>query len=316
MFTQNSPILVTGGSGFLGRHVVARLQQAGYRNVLAPPRGACDLTREWEVRGMLQTARPAVVVHLAARVGGIGANRRRPGTFAYENIIMGAVLIEQCRRAGVGKFVLAGTTCAYPKHTPAPFREEALWDGYPEETNAPYALAKKMLLVQLQAYRQEFGMRSACLLFANLYGPGDHFDLETSHVIPALIRKCAAARDRGEPSVTVWGTGTPTREFLYVEDAARALELAVDRVDEPDPINVGTGREIAIGELARMIARLVGYQGTLRFDASKPDGQPRRCLDVTRARARLGFTATVPLEEGLRRTVAWYTQRCGAPLVG
>ncbi len=303
---NDTTILITGGTGFLGRHLVARLREAGYRRVLAPPRSACDLMREWEVRGMLEASRPDVVVHLAARVGGIGANRRRPGTFAYENLMMGTVLIEQCRRAGVGKIVLAGTTCAYPKHTPAPFRETALWDGYPEETNAPYALAKKMLLVQLQAYRQEFGMRSACLLLANLYGPGDHFDLETSHVVPALIRKCVTAQERGEPAVTVWGTGTPTREFLYVADAARALERALDRIDEPEPINVGTGREIAIADLARLVARLVGYEGTLRFDASRPDGQPRRCLDVTRARERLGFAASVALEEGLRRTVAWY----------
>jgi GDP-L-fucose synthase len=308
MITSQSAILVTGGSGFLGRHVVRRLQRAGYRNVQAPLRSACDLTREWEIRGMLETSRPEVVIHLAAQVGGIGANRRRPGTFAYQNLIMGTLLIEQCRLAGVGKIVLAGTTCAYPKHTPAPFRESNLWDGYPEETNAPYALAKKMLLVQLQAYRQEFGLPCACLLLANLYGPGDHFDLETSHVIPALIRKCVHAKQHGESAVTIWGSGTPTREFLYVEDAARALQLAAERLDEPDPINIGTGCEIAIADLARRIARMVGYHGELRFDPTRPDGQPRRCLDVTRARERLGFEAMVPLDEGLRRTVAWYLE--------
>jgi GDP-L-fucose synthase len=302
-------ILVTGGTGFLGRHVLAHLRQAGYRRVLAPTRHECDLTREWEVRGMLETACPDIVIHLAARVGGIGANRRRPGTFAYQNLMMGTLLIEQCRRAGVGKIVVAGTTCAYPRDTPAPFPETALWDGYPEPTNAPYALAKKMLLVQLQAYRQEFGCRSAYLLLANLYGPGDHFDLETGHVIPALIRKCVTAKRRCEPSVTVWGTGRPTREFLYVEDAARAVQLAAERLDEPDPVNIGTGCETSIADLARRIARTAGFDGELRFDPQRPDGQPRRCLDISRARARLGFEATIPLEEGLRRTVAWYLEQ-------
>jgi GDP-L-fucose synthase len=320
MRSSQPAILVTGGSGFLGRHLLARLRRTGYRNIVAPTRHECDLTREWEIRGLLEMTRPDVVIHLAARVGGIGANRRRPGTFAYQNLIMGTQLIEQCRLAGVGKVVLAGTTCAYPRNTPVPFRETALWDGYPEETNAPYALAKKMLLVQLQAYRHEFGLRSACLLLANLYGPGDHFELETSHVIPALIRKCAEAKERGEPAVTVWGSGTPTREFLFVADAACALQLAVERLDEPEPVNIGTGREIAIADLARLVARLVGYDGELRFDASQPDGQPRRCLDVTRAREQLGFDASVPLEEGLRRTVAWYLDRaihsdeCSTPL--
>jgi GDP-L-fucose synthase len=222
---------------------------------------------------------------------------------------MGTLLIEECRLAGVGRFVLAGTTCSYPKRAPTPIRETDLWDGYPEETNAPYGLAKKMLLVQLQAYRQEFGCRSACLLLANLYGPGDCCDLETSHVVPALIRKCVEAKQRGAPAVTVWGTGTPTRELLFVEDAARALLLAAERLDDPEPINVGTGRETSIRELAGHVARLVGYDGALHFDPSRPDGQPRRCLDVSRARQRLGFEAEVPLEEGLRRTVAWYLER-------
>jgi len=294
-------ILITGSGGFLGRHLVARLRQAGCGRLFLPRKVEFDLTRADDVRRLLAAARPELVVHLAARVGGIGANRRQPGTFAYQNLIMGTLLIEECRLAGVGRFVLAGTTCSYPKLTPAPFHETALWDGYPEETNAPYGLAKKMLLVQLQAYRQEFGFRSACLLLANLYGPGDRSDLETSHVVPALIRKCAEAKERGEPAVTVWGSGTPTRELLYVEDAARALQLAAQRIDDPEPINVGTGRETSIAELARQIAGLVGYDGELRFDPSRPDGQPRRCLDVSRARERLGFEAEVALEEGLRR---------------
>jgi GDP-L-fucose synthase len=285
---------------------VARLRESGCRRLFLPRHAEFDLTRADDVRRLLSTARPDIVIHLAARVGGIGANRNQPGTFAYQNLLMGTILIEECRKAGVGKFVLAGTICSYPKHTPVPFRESALWDGYPEETNAPYGLAKKMLLVQLQAYRQEFGVRSACLLLANLYGPGDRFDLDTSHVIPALIRKCAAAKALGEPAVTVWGSGTPTREFLFVEDAARAIELAAERLDEPDPINIGTGVETSIADIARRIAQLVGYDGKLRFDPRQPDGQPRRCLDVSRARARLGFEAAIPLEEGLRRTVAWY----------
>ncbi len=301
-------ILITGGSGFLGRHLARRLWQQGCRQLFRPRRVEFDLTREADVQRLVASARPDVVFHLAARVGGIGANRRRPGTFCYENLIMGARLIEECRRAGAAKFVLAGTICAYPKHTPVPFRESSLWDGYPEETNAPYGLAKKMLLVQLQAYRREFGLPSACLLLANLYGPGDHFDPESSHVIPALIRKCTEAKERAAPAVSVWGTGTPTREFLHVEDAARALQLAAERLDEPDPVNVGTGREISIAALARQVAAAVGFTGTLQFDPAQPDGQPRRCLDVSRARALLGFEAAVPLEDGLRQTVAWYQQ--------
>jgi GDP-L-fucose synthase len=306
MDLHDQRILITGAGGFLGGHVVARFREHGCRQLFTPDRAAFDLTRQADVERLFDMARPNLVIHLAARVGGIGANHRRPGTFAYQNLIMGALLIEQCRRAGVGKIVLAGTTCAYPRDTPAPFRETALWDGYPEPTNAAYALAKKILLVQLQAYRQEFGTKSAYLLLANLYGPGDHFDLEAGHVIPALIRKCVTAKRRGEPSVTVWGTGRPTREFLYVADAARAIQLAAERLDEPEPVNVGTGCETAIADVARQIADLVGYNGELRYDPRRPDGQPRRCLDVTRARERLGFEARVPLEEGLARTVAWY----------
>jgi GDP-L-fucose synthase len=314
MTNQPSPlcerrILVTGGAGFLGRHLVTRLREHGCRQVAAPRRREFDLTREADIRRLLAETRPEVVIHLAARVGGIGANRKQPGTFAYQNLIMGTQLIEQCRLAGVGKFVLAGTICSYPKHTPVPFKESDLWNGYPEETNAPYGIAKKMLLVQLHAYRREFDFHGVTLLLTNLYGPGDHFDLETSHVIPALIRKCVEARERGESAVTVWGSGKPTREFLYVDDAARALQLAAESLDESEPINIGTGCEIAIADLARKIAGLVGYPGEFRFDPSQPDGQPRRCLDVSRARERLKFEATTPLDEGLARTVQWYLRQ-------
>jgi GDP-L-fucose synthase len=305
-------VLVTGGGGFLGRPGVTRLRASGCEQVAAPRRREYDLTVADDAGRLLADVRPEVVIHLAAVVGGIGANRRRPGTFSYQNLVMGSDIIEACRRAGVVKFVLAGTICSYPKHTPVPFREGDLWNGYPEETNAAYGVAKKTLLVQLQAYRQEFGLRGAAPLLTNLYGPGDNFDPETSHVIPALIRKCVEAKERGETSITAWGTGTPTREFLYVEDAARAVQLAAERLDEPEAVNVGTGREIAIADLAGRIARLVGFGGEIRFDATQPDGQPRRCLDVTRARERLGFEATVPLDDGLRRTVGWYLEQRAA----
>jgi GDP-L-fucose synthase len=264
-----------------------------------------------DVTRLLLRSRPDVVVHLAAQVGGIGANQRQPGTFLYSNLLMGAQLIEACRQFGVARFVNIGTICSYPKHTPVPFKEADLWNGYPEETNAPYGLAKKLLTVQLQAYRQEFNFPGVSLLLVNLYGPGDNFDLETSHVIPALIRKCLEARERREAEVVIWGTGTPTREFLYVEDAARAVELAVARLDTAEPVNVGSGQEISIRELAERIARLTGYRGRLRFDPSRPDGQPRRCLDVTRAREWLGFTASTSLEDGLARTLGWYQQSRG-----
>ncbi len=303
MTLHDKTVLVTGGAGFLGRHVVARLRAAGIR-VAAPRRAEYDLTHEPAIAALLAAVRPHVVIHLAAVVGGIGANRQSPGTFCYQNLVMGTQLIERCRLAGVEKFVLAGTICSYPKLTPVPFREADFWSGYPEETNAAYGLAKKMLTVQLQAYRQQYGFRGVTLLLTNLYGPGDNFDLHTSHVIPALIRKCQEARARGERSVTVWGTGTPTREFLYVEDAARALVLAAERLDDPEPVNIGTGEEISIGALATKIAALVGYDGDLQFDASKPDGQPRRCLDVTRARDRLRFRPAVGLDDGLARTLA------------
>ena len=306
MTLHDRTVLVTGGHGFLGRHVVARLRAVGVERVIAPRRAEYDLTRDADIRALLTAARPDVVIHLAAVVGGIGANRARPGTFAYENLVMGTQLIEQCRQAGVAKFVLAGTTCSYPKHMPVPFREADFWAGYPEETNAPYGLAKKMLTVQLQAYRQQYGFNGVTLLLANLYGPGDNFDPATSHVIPALMRKCVEATRRGDDHVTVWGSGTPTREFLYVEDAAWAVVRAAECLDDPDPVNVGTGQEVSIREVAATIAAHVGFRGDLRFDPRQPDGQPRRCLEVTRATQLLGFRPKVGLEEGLRRTLAWF----------
>ncbi len=306
MDLQHQRTLVTGGHGFLGRHLLEQLRVRGCRNILAPKSTECDLLDADAVNDLLERERPQVVFHLAARVGGIGANQRRPGTFAYQNLVMGTHLIEACRRAGVNKFIHAGTICSYPKFTPVPFKETDFWNGYPEETNAPYGLAKKMLTVLLQAYRQEFGFRGVTLLLTNLYGPGDNFDHENSHVIPALIRKCLEAKERGEPSISVWGTGKATREFLYVEDAARALILAAEMLDDPQPVNVGTGQEVTISELARMIAEKTEYRGELRFDAAKPDGQPRRCLDITRAGAILGFSPTVTLQEGLERTINWY----------
>ena len=306
MDLQASRIVVTGGSGFLGKHLVARLRQAGCNHVFVPRSADFDLTHEADVSRLFAQQRPEVVIHLAALVGGIGANRANPGTFLYKNLVMGAQLIEHSRLTGVARFVMVGTICSYPKFTPVPFKESDLWNGYPEETNAPYGLAKKLLIVQLQAYRDQFGFNGVNILPVNLYGPGDNFDLETSHVIPALVRKCLEARDRGDRVLTVWGTGSPTREFLYVEDAARAIQLAAERLDTADPVNIGSGQEIRIADLVALIARKTGFQGEVRFDASKPDGQPRRCLDVSRAKQLLGFTAAVGLEEGLERTIAWY----------
>jgi GDP-L-fucose synthase len=306
MNLRDAKILVTGGSGFLGRRLLAQLRGAGCLDVLAPRSTQCDLTDSVATEALLEEARPQVVFHLAARVGGIGANQRRPGTFAYQNLAMGTHLIEACRRIGVEKFVLAGTICSYPKHTPVPFRESDLWNGYPEGTNAPYGLAKKMLTVLLQAYRQEFGIRGVTLLLTNLYGPGDNFDLETGHVIPALIRKFIEARTRHEAVVTVWGTGAPTREFLFVDDAARALVDAAGCLEDDGPVNIGTGREIAVRDLARLIAAKTEYGGNIRFDLTRPDGQPRRCLDISRARELLKFQPLVSLEEGLDRTIAWW----------
>jgi GDP-L-fucose synthase len=299
-------VLVTGGAGFLGTWVVRRLRDAGCRAITVPRSRDTDLVQEAAVRRVYEAARPDIVIHLAARVGGIGANRANPGRFFYDNLMMGALVMEYARRHGVEKFVSIGTVCCYPKHTPVPFREESLWDGYPEETNAPYGIAKKMLLVQGQAYRQEYGFNAIFLLPVNLYGPGDNFDPATSHVIPALIRRCVEARAARRDEVVVWGTGKATREFLYVEDAAEAILLATARYDGTEPVNVGAGFEISVAELVDRIVALTGFEGRVVWDGSKPDGQPRRCLDTSRAEREFGFRARTPFADGLERTVRWY----------
>jgi len=306
MVWSKSRVLVTGATGFVGRHVVTELRSRQPAEILAPAREVCDLRDANATRAFLNEARPDVVIHLAARVGGIGANRASPATFFYENAVMGIELMEASRLAGVTKFVGLGTVCSYPASTPVPFREDDLWNGYPEPTNAPYGLAKKMLLVQAQAYRAQYGFDAIHLLMVNLYGPGDRFDLESSHVIPALIRKFSEARDAGEPRVTLWGSGTPTREFLHVRDGARAIVLAAQRYGGAEPVNVGGSREIAIRDLAELIASIVGFEGEIVWDRAKPDGQMRRKLDVERAKRAFGFEAEVELEDGLRETVAWY----------
>jgi GDP-L-fucose synthase len=302
-------IVVTGGAGFLGQHVIGVLRRRGCDRVIVPRRHECDLTQEVAVAQLYRDMRPDLVIHLAAVVGGIGANRANPGGFFYKNLMMGLLLMEHARRAGVEKFVAVGTICAYPKHAPVPFREEQLWNGYPEETNAPYGLAKKMLLVQAQAYRQQYGFNAIYLLPVNLYGPGDHDDPETSHVIPALIRKCLEARESSAAEIVCWGDGSPTREFLYVEDCAEAIVLAAERYDRAEAVNVGAGFEISIRELAHLIAELTGFRGRIVWDTSKPNGQPRRCLDVSRAERAFGFRAWTPFREGLVRTVAWCAAR-------
>lgn len=305
-FWKDRRVWVTGGTGFLGQQVVEGLRENGCEHVFAPGRTDFDLCEKTEIDRALKAFRPDMVIHLAAVVGGIGANRKYPGRFFYENAVMGIELVEACRRAGVDKMVLVGTICAYPKMTPVPFREDDLWNGYPEETNAPYGLAKKMLLVQSQAYRDEYGFNSIYLLPVNLFGPGDSIDPENSHVIPALVRKVWEAKQAGASHITCWGTGAATREFLYVRDCARGIRLAAEHYDGREPVNLGSGQEISIRDLAERIARKVGFEGEIRWDTSKPDGQPRRCLDVERAERLFGFRAMTPLDEGLERTIEWF----------
>ena len=310
-FWGKTRFLVTGGGGFLGQSVLEGLRRRGATSVAAPRSRECDLRREADIVRLLEQQRPDVIIHLAAVVGGIGANRANPGKYFYENLIMGVQLMEHARRLGVWKFVAVGTVCAYPKFAKVPFREDEIWDGYPEETNAPYGLAKKMLLVQAQAYREQYGTNAIYLVPVNLYGPRDNFDPASSHVIPALIRKCLEAKRDRAPFLEVWGTGSASREFLYVEDGAEGILLATERYDKPDPVNLGSGQEVSIKDLVLSIARLTGFTGEIRWDATKPDGQPRRCLDVSRARAEFGFEAKMSFEEGLRRTIEWYAGAAG-----
>lgn len=307
-FWENKRVVVTGGAGFLGSFVVEALHQRGASSVFVPRKEDYDLREHSAVLALLQDARPNVVIHLAASVGGIGANRTHPAEFFYDNLMMGAQLLHESWRAGVEKFVAIGTVCAYPKFTPIPFKEDDLWNGYPEETNAPYGLAKKMLLVQSEAYRAQYDYNSVFLLPVNLYGPRDNFDLETSHVIPALIRKCVEAKRRGDARIVAWGDGSPTREFLYVEDAAQGILLAAERYNKSEPVNIGSGSEISIKHLTETIARLTGFTGEIVWDTSKPNGQPRRALNTDRAWQEFGFKASTDFETGLRRTIDWYMQ--------
>jgi GDP-L-fucose synthase len=310
-FWADRRVMVTGGGGFLGKAVVRLLAEAGAPEPFVPRSRDYDLRQREDIDRALADGRPDLIIHLAAVVGGIGTNRENPGRFFHDNAVMGIELMEQARLAGVGKFVQIGTVCSYPKVTPVPFREDDLWNGYPEETNAPYGLAKKMLLVQGQAYREQYGFNVIHLIPVNLYGPGDNFDPASSHVIPALIKKCVDAQAAGAAFIEVWGTGAPSREFLYVDDAAEAIVLAAERYDGAEPVNLGTGREITIRELVELIARLTGFKGTLLWDASKPDGQPRRSLDTSRAKERFGFQAHTGFEDGLRRTIDWYRSTVG-----
>ncbi|GAC1436497.1 MAG: GDP-L-fucose synthase [Terriglobales bacterium] len=305
-FWRDKRVLVTGGAGFLGSYVVKRLQDRGCHEIVVPRSKDCDLREKDDIVRLLEENRPDLIIHMAAIVGGIGANRKNPGRFFYENAIMGIQLIEQARLLAVPKFLCVGTICAYPKFSPVPFKEENLWDGYPEETNAPYGLAKKMLLVQLQSYRQEFGFNGIYLLPVNLYGPRDNFDLEASHVIPAIIRKCVEARDRGQKKIVAWGTGNVSREFLYVEDAAEGILLAAEHYDKSEPVNLGSGQEVTIRELTFLIREMSEFEGEIEWDSSMPDGQPRRCLSTSRAEIEFGFKARTSLRDGLAKTINSY----------
>jgi GDP-L-fucose synthase len=307
-FWHNRRVTVSGGKGFLGSVVVRRLGEAGCAEVYAPRSSEYDLREKEQALRLFKEKRPEIFIHLAAVVGGIGSNRANPGRFFYDNAAMGLNVIEAARIVGIEKFVCAGTICSYPKFTPVPFREADLWNGYPEETNAPYGLAKKMLLVQLQAYREQYGMNGIFLTPVNLYGPGDNFDLESSHVIPGLIRKMFEGRRSGSQEITAWGTGKATREFLYVEDAAEAIVVAAEKYEKAGPVNLGSGDEIVVQELAELIKSLTGFEGAIRWDASKPDGQPRRCLDTSLALAEFGWSAKMPLREGLKKTIDWYAE--------
>ncbi|HAF60951.1 MAG TPA: GDP-fucose synthetase [Anaerolineaceae bacterium] len=310
-FFSENRFCVTGGAGFLGQVVVRKLRERGAKDIFVPTIERYDLTQLDSIQQMLTDAQPDVIIHLAAQVGGIGANREHPGEFFYNNLMMGVQLMHESWRRSVKKFVAIGTICAYPKSTPVPFKEENLWDGYPEETNAPYGLAKKMLLVQAQSYRQQYGFNAVFLLPVNLYGPGDNFNPASSHVIPALIRKCVQAVDEGKTEIEVWGDGSPTREFIYVEDAAEGILLAAEKYNDSEPVNLGSGFEISIKDLVSMIAKLTGYKGTFRWNTTKPNGQPRRCLDTTRAKEYFGFEAHMSFEEGLKQTIAWYQDNKG-----
>ena len=307
-FWRNKKVVITGGSGFLGSFVVAKLRSAGCDHIFIPRSSDYDLVDMEAVKRLYSDAQPEIVLHLAASVGGIGANRVHPGEFFYKNLMMGVQMIEEGRLREIEKFVIFGTICSYPKFAPVPFKEDDLWNGYPEETNAPYGIAKKAMLVQSQAYRQQYGFNSIYLLPVNLYGPGDNFDLETSHVIPALIRKCVEAKQNGIPEIICWGDGSPTREFLYVEDAVNGIVLAAETYNKEEPVNLGTGVEISIKDLVEKIVQLTGYEGRVSWDTSKPNGQPRRCLDTSRAKESFGFQAGVDFDEGLRRTIDWFLQ--------
>jgi GDP-L-fucose synthase len=306
MELRNKRVIVTGGTGFLGSHLVERLRALGVASIESPRSRDCDLVDPVAVRTLYERVRPDMVFHLAARVGGIGANQKNPGAYFHDNMMMGVNVLEQARHVGIEKVLMVGTICAYPKFAPVPFREADLWNGYPEETNAPYGVAKKALMVMADAYRRQYGLNAICLLPVNLYGPRDNFDLEMSHVIPAMIRKFVEAEARSEREVLLWGDGSPTREFLYVDDCADALVLAAQHYDQSEPVNVGAGFEIGIRELAELTAKLCGFSGKLRWDTSRPNGQQRRMLDTTLARERFGFQAKISLEEGLSRTIAWY----------